>query len=246
MPPRVTQSAYPRPPITEAVIEIRIEEIDLARLQKASKRIKDEYASTIEQSRVEGKFDLANRSADFIDKGKQYRLTSNDQADICILNQVALIWSRLAPYEGWEPFFRRFSNQFPRVFKSLGNPSVARVGLRYINRIDVPRGSDRLFHHEDYLTYRIDAGPLFDPCTSFQWAISTHHPEHDLTVMVQSSTTQPEIPGTAAFMFDIDVAAEDTPPQDADGILAKLAHMRAMKNLVFETGITAKARDLYS
>lgn len=240
-------TAYSRPPIIEATIELRfLEAISAAKLKKASDRIAGRYAGLSSEEQIEAHFNFAQRSADFNSVSPLFRHTSDDQANILLLQNRSVTWTRLAPYEGWAMFLGRMKEEFAALEKAWGMRASRRLGMRYVNRIDVPRSDDQLFHNEHYIAYRLEVGPLLDPQNGYQWLVRKEHIDKGLVSIVQSAMVEPEIPGTMAFTLDIDVAIDVDVPSKRDDILAKLEEMRLLKNEIFEAGITPLAREKFA
>ncbi len=237
---------YANPPIIEAVFEVRFAEpISEAKVTKAKDWLTNQYANSATEVQAEVKVDFATRSAKFIDVGKKFRLTSTDQTNLCLLAPASAIWVRLAPYEGWESFAARIASELPTTLKAFGNPPLARLGLRYVNRIDV-KLIDGIARHEDYLNFRIVHGELLEPTNGFQWRLVKEFNELNLKANVQSGVVETEVPGFAAFSFDIDIFCDSILPKNANEIIEKIEYMRQLKNKIFEAGITEKARKAYS
>ena len=241
------QNFYPRAPITQAVFEIRFSEnIPEDRQQHVSGKIRTRYANLTAEEQYEGTLDFQLQSSAFRRVGPLLRHTTSDLTDGLVIGANTVVWHRLAPYMGWKPLIERIAPELKIVLKALSGRSVARLGLRYVNRIDVPPSSDGLVHFEDYLNYKVDSGSILEPCLSYSWAVRGFSAEDQLSALVQSSTIDPEIPGLNAFTFDIDICSETDVPQSSDAILDKLERMRFYKNAIFEAGITDKARELYA
>lgn len=239
--------SFSRPPILEATIEFRFADlINGPKLKKASDRLAGRYGSVRSEEKMEAKLDFAGRSAEFLPVTPSYRHTSDDQTDILTLTNSAVGWSRLAPYEGWQKFSERVVRELEIVEKAWGARKIQRLGMRYINRIDVPRSSDGLFHYEDYLAYKLVMGPLLDPQSGYQWLVRKDLLERQLVVIVQSAIVEPELPGTLAFTLDIDVSTELDISQRHGDILIKLEDMRMLKNEIFEAGLTPLSRKLFA
>lgn len=236
--------SYARPPITEAVLELRFDKVPDPKVRKAAAAIRSRYDNSVEDVMAEGSLDFSTRSAKFKDISPRFSLSSSDQTDACAITGVNAVWVRLAPYEGWAPFYGRIESQLPRVLKALGDPKIGRVGLRFINRIDFPM-RDGLGYHEDYLTYTVDAGELMEPHNGFKWVIQKSF-DSGLAALVQSATAPPELPGHSAILFDIDIYTNVDAPSKSDDILSCLCKMRQLKNEIFEAGITDKARELFN
>lgn len=240
------QGRYSKPPILEVVLELRFSEaVSASRVQHASERIASRYANQAQQEQVEVLANFDTQTAEFKVVGQMVQHTSTDQTELLSLSTGNLAWAKRAPYEGWEAFTARVAAELGPVLKALQHPSFARIGLRYVNRIDVPSSDDGLTRYEDYINYKIEAGPFLEPSAGYTWLIKAYRPEEDLFVTLQSAVVAPEIPGTGAFTFDIDVAAETGIPKDAEALMLRLEGMRVLKNQIFEAGITERAREMY-
>jgi uncharacterized protein (TIGR04255 family) len=237
---------YSKPPILEVALELRFSEpVSADRVKYASERMAGRYGNQAQQEQVEVVANFDTRAAEFKVVGQMVQHTSSDQTELLSLSTGNLAWAKRAPYDGWQAFIARVTAELGPVLKALQHPSLARIGLRYINRIDVPYGDDGLTRYEDYINYKIEAGPFLEPSTGYTWMIRSYRPEEDLHVTLQSAVVAPEIPGTGAFTFDIDVAAETGIPKDADALILRLETMRVLKNQIFEAGITERAREMY-
>ena len=237
---------YSKPPILEVVLELRFSEpVSAARVKHAGERMAGRYANQAEQEQVEAVANFDTQTADFKVVGRMVHHTSSDQTELLSISTTNLAWAKRAPYDGWEAFIARVAAELGPVLKALQHPSFTRIGLRYINRIDVPNGDDGLTRYEDYINYKIEAGPFVEPSTGYTWVIRSYRVKEDLHVTLQSAVVVPEIPGTGAFTFDIDVAAETDIPKDVGTLMQRLETMRVLKNQVFEAGITEQAREMY-
>ena len=237
---------YTSPPITEAVIEVRLSKLLTdAKLQKARDFIASRYENSRSEPMLEGTLHFDTQSATFEQLGMRHTLSSADETDRCVLSPKSLAWTRLAPYPGWVVFAERFETDFRAVFKATGPLPISRLGLRYVNRIDV-EPVEGLAHYEEFLNFRIEHGDLLEPTSGFQWIIVKDFPALKLKANVMSAVVEPEIMGWSSFAFDIDVYCNIEVPQTIDDIQAKLKSMRELKNTIFEAGITERARRMYT
>lgn len=236
---------YARPPITEAVLELRFGDVGAQKVRKAGAAMKSRYENSVEDMLTEGKLDFNTRTSTFRDVSPRFVLSSDDQTDGFSITGTNAVWVRRAPYEGWGPFYARVEHQLPRVLKALGYPKITRMGLRFVNRIDFPV-RDGLGYHEDYLTFNIDGGPLLEPHNGYKWILQKDFPELHMAALVQSATVEPELPNHLSILFDIDVYATVDAPSKSDDILSALCNMRKLKNKIFEAGVTDEARKLFN
>lgn len=79
-----------------------------------------------------------------------HRRSSQDMTELALALPNSLIVSQLAPYPPWATFSKRFMRDWKLLKKTLGYREVKRIGVRYINRIDIP-ATGSLVHNEQFL-----------------------------------------------------------------------------------------------
>lgn len=241
---------YKRPPITEAVIAVGIKSpLDETALDKIHKRLLEKYPAPVQ--RVISQFDIEITASGPQVKGSQqaaYKMTSGDAADTVLLFPGQLITSRLAPYEGWESLSDRARSNWEDWKKIVGWRAISRVGVRYVNRIDIPTPTEPSIELDDYLTVspRMPTDAGLPPMNQF--AVNTVAPigiDGCRLILNVASTPSPLVK-TASFVLDIDVAVEHDPPQNEDAIWDLLNRIRGHKNNIFESCLTPRTRALFS
>src|SRR5690242_19147838 len=131
---------YGRPPITEAVIELQCalpSGTSLTDLLGFHEQIRSDYPNKIEQHHVEAQIPmesepLARRRV------VGYRLSSKDEKQIVQARLNTFAFSRLAPYDRWEPVRTEAHRLWEGYRETLSPVRITRAGVRYINRIDIP------------------------------------------------------------------------------------------------------------
>lgn len=235
---------YSAAPITEAVLELRFADaVDLAEIEKASKKVAARYPSETRHQSKTAKIDLAAEAAEFTDLGISVRRSSVDESDIIVIGPKNFLVSRVAPYQNWEHFFGRISADWKDAKKVFGHRTIERVGLRYINRLDLPQ-VDNNVTFEDYLNVFVrlpDMYPVIGPY-NLQLEMAVKNP--DCMVTINSGVVDPVVPGRVSFLLDIDVAKTDKAPQKTDDLFELLQAMAVKKNEIFESLITDKTRAL--
>ncbi len=102
----MTRPQYKRPPITEAVIEIRVEDsLSEKVVEKIHNRLEKKYESSEKIARIGFMFNpkeekVAKLPGEFMG----YKLTNKDQTEVVQIKPNGITCSRLAPYNGWENF----------------------------------------------------------------------------------------------------------------------------------------------
>lgn len=207
---------------------------------KRLKRLKREYINELPLQTVEANFNLETHET-FIASELQTRLSSHDETDVLIVHPNTLTWSGLAPYKGWDTLFERVKRDVKIAHDVCGHQQICRLGVRYINRIDVPM-HDGISRYEDYLTINLSLPDNWEGINNYGWRFEKLYSEKELLAIVQSAIVTPEIPNHAAFLLDIDVIRNHGIPAKSDEVFLLLEEMRVLKNEIFEISITDTAR----
>lgn len=237
---------YAAPPIFECVMELRFREAAKPNfVEKAARRLKDFYEHSRTEQLVNYEVRLENGAVqtDSSQPTPVIRLTSDDQTDTCSVMVDKVFWGRLAPYSGWEEFSGRIDRDLAAFKRDVDPRRLARIGLRYRNRIDVPVDEEKqLCHYEEYLRVKIDLPDFLDPTEGFEWRVKKDFKDLGLSAVIMSGVMEPQIPMMGAFLLDIDISAEVDDTVSRADIPAMLAKMRKLKNQIFESSVTDVAR----
>lgn len=240
---------YSRPPITEAVIELRTDdgasEADLARV---SRKLAKQYPQGIIMEEVE--YDLRPNEPEappmMRSTGKkQWRHSTAEGENVVLFSTGSISTSRLAPYGSWEDLFGRTQANW-QVYRDLaGKRALKRVGVRYINRLDIPGPADTRLDLNEYLNVAVQRpivldGLLLESTASVRVELANSAYSAILTV----ATAPPALIDHAAVLVDLDVYAEVDLPRRDDDMWAKLSEIRELKNRIFESCITDRTREL--
>jgi uncharacterized protein (TIGR04255 family) len=144
---------YAKAPITEAVIELRCKEpVEPAAIEKVAKLFLKEYPFDEPQQQLDIRVEPTGARLETRYLGK--RLGSVDRTDILVFGSENFVSSRLAPYTGWEDFFARTKAGWDAWRDQIGNRELSRIGVRFINRIDIPILKGEIIEEEKYLNLR--------------------------------------------------------------------------------------------
>lgn len=242
-----------RAPIVEAVIEIRARAEgsweEWAVLHHLKPKLPD-YPSVVTQRefRQEFRMGLGQPSeATTHDLGWQgLRFQSADDRHIVQFKRDGFVFSRLHPYESWEQLNREAMRLW-QLHMELSHPTVAqRVGLRFINRIELPPQELRF---EGYIQSAPQPPQDLDlPFIAYFQHDTLAVPGHPYAVNVIRTIQPAQNPDTEgmAVILDIDVfrlRAFDLPQQEL--LKQSLAEMRWLKNKVFFGSVTQKALEAF-
>ena len=149
------------------------------------------------------------------------------------------------PYPHWEVARVKIKDAYKALEQCTDIKGFERIGLRYINRINVPlEGSN--FNVEKYFQFKPDVGAdLQGNFAGFNMlAIWAYHNGRDMC-KVRLNTASPDSPGHISFILDIDYNLEnpkDTKPDDA---LEWLEIGHTVVNSTFEGCIKDDLRELF-
>jgi len=246
----MSEQPYKRPPITEAVIDIRFsEDLPAAELEKVSRDFASVYANRETVKNVVAQIGVPpNLEAAPTTQFNQhigYRLASTDVTELLVLWPATLIVSQLAPYPGWGAFFSRFERDWTRWKKAVGYRKIVRVGVRYINRIDVPVPPEGYIEESEYLNIYAKYPDIIGNVAGYfvQFRAPLNDIECDL--VVNSGGVPSPLLNHMSIMFDQDIIMERICPQNDDDIYTLLKKIHEKKNGVFEASVTDRARELF-
>lgn len=232
---------YNAPPIIEAVIQFRYAEpVSKALQAKLLRRLKREYLNELALQAVGANVNFEKQEAAFVAE-PQSRLSSLDETDVLTVHATTLTWSRLAPYQGWDALLDRVRRDMQIAHEVTGLRKIVQLGVRYINRIDVPINGP-ITRYEDYLTINLSLPEVWDGISNYGWRFERPYGQLTALAIVQSAIIAPEIPNHAAFLLDIDVIRKEDIPAKVEDIFLLLGKMRVLKNEIFELSVTDTAR----
>jgi len=151
--------------------------------------------------------------------------------------------SKLAPYKTWEDF-RDEARRLWLGYKQVTNPGfIRRIGLRYINRIDVPLPCTDI---KEFVRTTVEVSPqLPQAVTHFYMQLHLPQPDLNANCIINSALLPRSTLMFLPVLFDIDLVRETNVPQDEIEIWELLDKMRTRKNEIFEGSITDRARSLF-
>lgn len=238
---------YPRAPVTEAVVELRVgAELDMAVVEKIAQRMKRRYPSAKPLSQVEFLIDNTGGKVTARHTADGKRLSTDDQASLALVSRSSLATVRVAPYPGWE-HLRDAARENWEDWRAIApGHQIVRIGVRFINRIDIPVGQSPVLDLEQYLTLFPRSEALGQPLNGFtiQATLPTYLPHWNASL-----TSTPVVPGPvpdrASFALDIDVFRTEEIPMHPDRLWPVVDEARAVKNDLFERALTPAAKELF-
>ena len=241
---------YENPPITEAIFDVQVDKLNngtLESLEKAHEDLKNEYPDKEKKINYSEQVELRepDRESDEQSNIVGY-LFSNEAGNRKVQFRLdGFTYNVLAPYENWEKHSREFFRLWQQFEKRFAPHEITRIGVRYINRIDIPINGEN-FDFDDYIKNMPPTpGCLPDSIGNFfmQVQAPTHDPWKNVVI---TQTMEPPEGETLPFILDINVIQIEEISRNAAGLKEQLEAMRSIKNEVFEDCITEKTRKLFN
>lgn len=239
--------AYAHPPITEAVLDLRVDELDvdasvLLEVVKAFpefQEIKDLQHVTGElELTLEDKTAKAHASSRFIG----FAASNTQHTRVLQVRKNGFALSHLAPYQSWEAL-ECDAQRYWKRFRDTLSPSVVRMATRYINRFDLP-SSGRLDFADYFETIPRIPKALDTGLAGFFMQLILPQPDLGAMAIVNQAMAQPPNPETSSLILDIDLFIENGVPQDEETLWDKFGDLRTRKNKIFEDCLKETAREV--
>ena len=239
---------YRRAPITEAFIQLNVStDVEEKALEKIQRRLKSVYPNAQPLQNVQISLNNTGSQFNVSQNPKGFRLSNNDQTDILFLNSRGVTAARLAPYPNWEHLRENAKIAWEEWRSATPGYPIDRLGVRFVNRIDVPVGEEPTFQMNEYVNFfpssaPISAGPLL--AYLLQISIPTVDPNWIATITTTSlGTTQ--VPKHHSLMLDIDVFCSQNIPMRDEQLWPMFDNARLIKNDIFERCVTDASRKLF-
>ena len=235
---------YEHAPITEALIDIRVElpasETGLQVLESVHDRVKESYPGKKKRLYVQGPFSAGDVGASATETVMGYSFSSEDGKQIFQAQRDGFTFSRLRPYGSW-PELRDEARRLWYVYREAVNPEkITRVAVRYINQIDIPLAAT---DYKDYFRTIPEVSPELPQGLS-GFLMQLQFPQTDLWGMLVLTQATLPYPATNSVILDLDAfkVTEMVSDEDVWGVLETL---RDRKNEFFEGCITERTRALF-
>ena len=148
------------------------------------------------------------------------------------------------PYLTWTKFRPIISKIYNALIKELETPTIERIGLRYINRIEIPQDHPLL---EDYFDYGLRLKDNFHAVEVSEFFIGSVFPYADKrdACRVQLVSALPENPQTSALILDLDYFLQTPKSIPADQAIDWVEAAHTTAEALFEDCITDRLREIF-
>lgn len=244
----MTPRTYKAPPIIDAFIELKFgDTITEAVRGKVSEKFAVEYPIVEELLQQQIMVEMATggiqAEAEVIDR--MVKRSSTDLPNYVQIGTDTLLVCSSAPYSGWDDISARLMSHWALAKKSWGFRPIVRIGVRFVNRIDLAPDENGTVQYEEFLNLRINLPEAFPHINGYGLTFEIALRDISCSARVQSGVVPPAVPGKYSFTLDVDVSRSVDVPQKEREVQLLLNKMREAKNFLFETFITDKARMIF-
>jgi uncharacterized protein (TIGR04255 family) len=239
-----------RAPIVEAVLDLRAKpsvQWDQEAFKQQLKEVLPDYPKIEAQRAFKGEIKAGVGQPPeqrVIDLGwNALRFRSADKLQVAQFRKDGFAFSRLKPYQNWNPFTAEALRLWGVFVKVMRPEAIQRVGVRFINRISFPADG---FSLEDY--FLSSPQPLVAlglVPAGFLYRDTLIVPETGYKVNLVRTIQPPEgTPPSLPVILDIDVFINSPMELDDTALRQRLGEMRWLKNKVFFGSVTRKAKGI--
>jgi len=239
---------YEQAPITEAIIDLRVasrEGLELDQLRILASDATEEYATVEQTIEAMGFLQVqpgVSASASARQKQTGFKFTDGDKKQVLQRRFDGFTFSRLAPYERWQPFRDQAKSLWNQYRETVEPAAITRLAVRYINRIDIPEPCEL----KDYFRTSPEVSEdLPQQLAGFFMQLRLHLDDIESELLVNQTITNPPREGVISVILDLDLFRKDNVMQDESQIWDFFETLHLRKNSVFEACITEKTRELF-
>ncbi len=243
---------YGKPPITEAILDIRVEPrpgVSAVEIAEGFRDLAEQFPDRQElpANSVQIAFGpgvLPQTATGAVLGGFRYQ--SADQRRIVQARRDGFVFSLLPPYESWEAFCAEARPVWERYRAAWRPRAVVRLALRYVNQLNHTLHEAQNLQEYVGLLPQIPHRDLLPSLQLADYSLRMVLPQADIEAMaiVQQASVPPP-PGTAGFSFvlDIDLFRDglSLSADEDDALWNTLGQLRVRKNELFRACITDKA-----
>lgn len=246
---------YRKPPVWEALIDVRIEPLSadkLNQLDELHQPLLQEYPQKKIRHQSLGRVQIEGGrvvESPIISSPFGYRFESEDGKRIVQVRLDGFTYNRIKPdpYEEW-PGWEKIKNEARSAWNlykdTLNLQEVTRLAVRYINQIVIPQQSIELY---DYFTAppRIPQDLPYQDIVNFSSSVTIKVPAYKASAHLQHYPAPRQYPGAIAIALDIDVFRIERMSLSALSIWEILDQLRDIKNTMFEAALLPRTKELF-
>lgn len=245
-------TVFPNAPITEALLDIRVElpeDVDIKKIESFHEHIKDRFPD----KKTRGAFaigvqlmpDGTPQSLPASGGPQGFLFRSPNENKIVQARIDGFTFNKLRPYENWT-VFRSEAKSLWNIYAELFAPKrITRIALRYINRIELPLP---IKDFKEYILTTPEIAPKLPQGLAhffMQLVIPNHEIGATATISQTMENPLPTVTQKLPYIFDIDVWKETLYEGNKQEMWDEFEKLRIFKNEIFFNSITDKTKELF-
>ena len=241
---------YQKPPVVEAVIQLQfLDGLSDRDIERTAKKAESHYPvnSPMKDFKVEVRVAGGTATPGVSSSKSWSKLSSRDGAEVLVINRDQFTVAKLAPYATWDELYGRFTRDYELIHGVVGFKRVGRIGVRFINRLDVPVVRGERFDVSRYLNvYPYTPHISTNSMLATQLRFEHDDSENGVVTIVSTGTVDPVLINHHSYLLDIDVVKTQNIPMKREDVVANVDSLRRVKNKMFETLVTDAAREIFN
>ena len=241
------EPAYQNAPIREAVIDLQVQfetPPSLHQLRQLQEHLPEEYCEGTEKREAHGRLEAGETvSAQVSQVVLGYVFRRQDKRFVFQALKNRAVLSHLAPYTSWTTFSQEARTLWNIYRTHLRPQKIIRVGVRYINRIDLPGPQVELKQY--FCIFPQLPQEVSSPLSEVFLRVCVRDFNLESHLLLTQALLDPETKDNISMLLDIDIFRMENIPQDEEALWALLEKFRQRKNQVFEACITDRTRELF-
>lgn len=237
---------YQSPPIVEAVVQLTFESgLDIAEVDAVADKLARIYANRSNRNTITATFDTLKGEVNGQSDRVGVELKDDSATNVLLIDLGMILFSVLAPYPGWEDFERRIETELTKLKDVVGPKKLSRLGMRFVNRIDVPATNGVVDFGKYVLSLPKYESPYDTPVTGFLVQVSQQLPIESGMFSLTCAATESPLLGFHGIAVDIDVGVSRTMSLNVPRVIEILREMREAKNRIFESVVSDESRVIF-
>jgi len=233
---------YSKPPVVEAVCEFRFigpaEPWDWTIPGLLYERVKETFPVKMEVRSVE--VTVSQGAGQAVQQNVQTKMQfqSKSKTEILQVGRDLFSVNQLRPYPKWSTFKTLISDQL-KLYRRVANPlRLSRIGLRYVNRIEIPRQTIEL---EDFFRIQTQVPqPIPQTFQAFVSQIEIPYEKQKISLRLAFGNAPPEDQDHLAFLLDLDMFSVENQTPHLDQVPSWLEKAHDQLEAAFEAAFTEK------
>lgn len=255
VPMMVEAQSYTKPPVSEALIDIRVDPLPVAQLsviKNLHEKLISEYPTQQPQQSWQGMWEISETTVSTSQKAfgvTGYSFEAQDKRRVVQYRLDGFTCNFLKSeasdaWVGWKELRSEARRTWDLYANALGVQEVTRVAVRYINKIVVP---GHLVELREYLTTppSVPKDLEYQVLSNFLSRVTFVIPDlHASATITQAPVGELHL-DAVVILLDIDIVRSRRVPSTSEALWQTLDRFREIKNSIFEKSLEPRAKELF-